>query len=217
MIIGIIVFIFCVLGIFGYFDGNILLTYIGFAFASIEHVLGIYTGAEKGLTTVWMAALCAFGMAIAGNNLIESIAICLCFENVISFSLGVILLCTVGVATSKLEEDNKTQNEKSKVEVFEEPKNKYEEYKKLLLIIEVGSGIKSLDEAIKTFFEFYTKKNIEIPFELSITKGKTAMQRFENLLTILEIGIGVKGIHNIQKRLFDFYKSKGIDFPFDNI
>ena len=178
------------------------MTYIGFALAVIEHIIGIYTGEEKGLTTVWLSILCALGMTFAGNNLFESIAICLCFENVICFGLGIILVAVTGVAMSKTQKKTNSSVETNKVNSIEKNKN-IEEYEKLLDIIKAGSGITDLDNAIQTFFEFYMKKNIPIPLELVITKDKSIIQKYENLLRILEIGIGVKGIKNVQERLFD--------------
>lgn len=101
MIIGTVVFIFCILGIYGYYSGNLFLTYLGLILAVLEHVIGISTGEEKGLTSVWIAFFCALVMTFAGNNFIKSIAICMCFENVICFVLGMIMIVIFGTLSNK--------------------------------------------------------------------------------------------------------------------
>ena len=92
MILGIIVTIFSLLGIYGFFSGNFVLLIIGMIFVIIEHVIGITSGEEKGLTTVWLAILFAIGMIFAGVNWIYAIAVCLCFESSICFLGGLLLL-----------------------------------------------------------------------------------------------------------------------------
>lgn len=101
MIIGVVVTIFCALGIYGYFGGIIFLTYIGAVLSIIEQFIEISTGRQIGCPTVWILILLALGITAAGNNFFESLAICLCFENVIFFVGGIILLGVMMVETSK--------------------------------------------------------------------------------------------------------------------
>lgn len=224
MIIGVVVFIFCILGIYGYFDNNVILTYIGLVLSVIEDIWGIYRGQQKGFSTGWIALVCAIVMTIKGNVFLESLAVCMCFENVISFAFGIVLLVVAGITITKVQKKDKKkierQEEKTPVEIYYEKEIesslKYD-YEKLLDIIKIGAGVTDLDSAIQTFFGFYMEKNIPIPLELVITKDKTTIEKYENLLKILEMGIGTTGINNVQKKLFDFYKSKGIVFPFDKI
>lgn len=222
MIIGLIVFIFCTLGVYGYYDGNIALTYIGFGLAIIEHIIGISSGAEKGATTIILSILCALGMAFAGNNLIESIAICLCFENVISFVFGIIIMLIMGktISNTEVRDENKKEiatNEQNpiKEKTIQEQKPTLEEYEKLFKTVEIGTGVNGIDKVIQTFFGFYMEKNIPIPLELVITDNRTIMQKYENLLKIIETGLGIKGIKNVQEKLYDFYKSRGVVYPTD--
>lgn len=114
MVIGFVVFIFCILGIYGYFDGNIILTYIGLILAVLEHIWGITSGQQKGFSTGWIAIICAIGMSCGGYNILESIAICMCFENVIIFSLGILLFIVTGIAMSKAPKTNPTETATTK-------------------------------------------------------------------------------------------------------
>lgn len=88
MIISIIVFIFCVLGVYGNYNNNLTFLYVGSGVAILETILELFSGQARNLTTQWLAILMGCGMAMAGESLIRSIALCLCFENVIMFVLG---------------------------------------------------------------------------------------------------------------------------------
>lgn len=103
MILGIISFVFGLLGIYGFFINNLFLLFLGMGITILEHAIGIFAGGQKGLTTIWLSLLCSFGMAIGGYNWIQAIAICLCFENVICFILGGLLLIVVGKKMYKQE------------------------------------------------------------------------------------------------------------------
>ena len=108
MIIGIISTIFSSLGIYGFFCGNMLLLYLGFLSVIIEHIVGIYTGQEKSLGTVWIAILISFGMMANGINWLQAISVCLCFEGTICFVLGLLLMLFVGKNSQNFE--NSTNN-----------------------------------------------------------------------------------------------------------
>lgn len=92
MILGAITTIVSILGIIGFYINNFILLYLGLFSAIIEHSIGIYTGEEKSLITVWFALLIALGFIFSGMNWLKAIAICLCFENVLCFILGSILM-----------------------------------------------------------------------------------------------------------------------------
>lgn len=92
MILGTISFILSCLGIYGYFSENFILLYIGLGAVIVEHFIGIYSGEQKGLSTVWLAIICAVGMIIGGFNPLNAIALCLCFEGSICYVLGIILI-----------------------------------------------------------------------------------------------------------------------------
>lgn len=100
MIIGIIVFLFCAAGIYGFYNGLIFLTYIGMALSIVEMIGGVVTKQSKSLWTLWLCILLSFGSLLAGNNFFVSLAILLCFENVILFIIGLFLLF-IGSSTRK--------------------------------------------------------------------------------------------------------------------
>lgn len=99
MILGICSTIFAGLGIYGFFNDNLTLLYIGMGCVILEHLIGIMSGEQKGLSTVWLSLLASFGMMAGGLPWLESFAVCLCFEGVIAFVLGVILLIFIGYKT----------------------------------------------------------------------------------------------------------------------
>ena len=97
----IIIFIFCILGIAGYFNDILWLTYVGMGLGIVDHILGVLSGMQKSLNTLWLAILFGIGMSFAGNGLLQSIAICICFENVISVTLGLVLMIITGIINSR--------------------------------------------------------------------------------------------------------------------
>lgn len=101
MIVAVIVFIFCVLGIYGYYDGNFLLTYIGAMLWIIQEFIGISTSQQKGCTTTIISMLIGIALTIAGNNFFQSISVCLCFENVICFVGGLIFMLIMSLSLKK--------------------------------------------------------------------------------------------------------------------
>lgn len=110
MVLGIIVTIFSLLGIYGYFSSNFVLLYIGLAFVILENIIGITSGEQKSLSTVWFALLFAIGMIFAGVNWIKAIAVCLCFESAICFFLGLILMVFMGKSMKKtIDKNNEEQ------------------------------------------------------------------------------------------------------------
>ena len=89
MILGIVVFVFCFAGIYGFYTNLLILTYIGLALSLIEQIIGIITGQQKGLGLIPLCLIISIGGAIAGNNFLRCLAIVFCYENVIMFILGI--------------------------------------------------------------------------------------------------------------------------------
>lgn len=94
MIIGIIVFILSSLGIYGFFIGNYTFTTIALIAIIIEYILGFLTGQSKGFgVTFWLSII--IGIILSNNmglSIWACISVCLCFENVILFPIGLIML-----------------------------------------------------------------------------------------------------------------------------
>lgn len=101
MIVGTVSTIFSLLGIYGFFAGNLFLLYLGMICVILEHGIGIFSGQEKGLTTVWLALFASLVMMARGTNWLQSIALCLCFESTIMFILGFLLIIFNKLALSK--------------------------------------------------------------------------------------------------------------------
>ncbi len=97
----IIIFIFCILGIIGYSNDILWLTYLGMGLGIVDHILSVLSGIQKSFNSLWIAILFAIGMTIAGNGLLQSIAICVCFENVISVTLGLVLMIITGIVNTR--------------------------------------------------------------------------------------------------------------------
>lgn len=107
MILSIIVAIFCGIGIYGFYNGLIFLAYIGMVFSLLEQLYGFISGQQKSLFTVWICVLLSIGSCFAGNNFFNSLAILLCYENVILFILGII---TLPIIAKKINNKNETSN-----------------------------------------------------------------------------------------------------------
>lgn len=132
MLLGFLVYIFAILGIYGFFTENLVLTYIGLVLCIIETIIGITSGQQKGFSTEVLTFWCAVGMYIGGNEFLPSLAICFCFENVILFSIGLLLLIITGGFMIKKEKEEQLMQENLEYEekFFEELKRKNEEYDK---------------------------------------------------------------------------------------
>lgn len=92
MILSIIVAIFSILGIYGFYSSNVIFLYIGMGAVLIEHIVDLYSGEKKKFFSTCLALCFAFGMIIAGINWIQSIAVCLCFEYLIFSILSLLFL-----------------------------------------------------------------------------------------------------------------------------
>ena len=102
----IIAFIFCIIGIVGFFNDIMWLTYLGMGIAIVDHILGIASGAQKSLTTLWIALLVSVLVSGSCNSLLDAVAICIWFENVICFSLGILLMLVFVVANISKNKNN---------------------------------------------------------------------------------------------------------------
>ena len=92
MIIGIIGFILSSLGIYGFYSEHFILMYIGMIATISEHIIGIITKQARNNGVLgWVLAISIFLM-LRGMNWLVAISICLCFENVIMFALGSIMM-----------------------------------------------------------------------------------------------------------------------------
>lgn len=91
MIMSIISCIFAVLGILGFYFGNITLTYIGAIIGVIENIIAFSIGEQKGFSTLIIAGIIAYFISFNSIPFIIALSICICFENVICFVLGLIL------------------------------------------------------------------------------------------------------------------------------
>lgn len=103
----IIAFIFCIIGIVGFFNDIMWLTYVGMGLAIVDHLLGVVSGAQKSLTTLWIALFVSVLVSGACNSLLDAVAICICFENIICFSLGILLMLVYGVANISKNKNDK--------------------------------------------------------------------------------------------------------------
>lgn len=92
MILSIIIAILCGVGIYGFYNGMIILTYVGMVAAILEVVIGIVSGELKSLSSIWFCVLLAIGATFAGQNFFSSLAICLCYENIIMWIAGIIFM-----------------------------------------------------------------------------------------------------------------------------
>ena len=85
-------------------------------------------------------------------------------------------------------------------------------YERLLKVLQIGTGVENIDDAIQRFSTFYLNKGKDIPKELYSNVAHLPKQdKCKKLLKILELGIGTEGIENVTNKLVDFYKAKGVD------
>ncbi len=89
MVLGIICFMFACAGIYGFYSGIYIFTYIGFALSLFECLLGKAEGTLKSMQTTIIAAIIGW---IIVKDFWLGIAIGVCFENAIMFIGGCIML-----------------------------------------------------------------------------------------------------------------------------
>lgn len=184
MILGIIATIFSLLGIYGYFSGNTIFLYIGLSFVIVEHIVGIVSGKQKSLSTVWIALLFAIGMIFAGVNWIQAIAVCLCFESTICFFAGLLVIFFIRKSV----------------------KSNKEKYIKLSNIVMKSLNTSNIEEAIKKATSFYKEQGINVD-EINFSSNDPQIILCEIIMHSLD----VDNIDDAIAKTIEFYKEQGID------
>ena len=100
MIIGIICFIMSIAGIIGFYNEIYVLTYIALIFNILEVIVGVFTNQLKRILTFLLGGI--IGWIITGKFWL-GLAIGLCFENIILFASGIILMIITTIATKNKE------------------------------------------------------------------------------------------------------------------
>lgn len=211
--LGFLEIIFSVIGICGAINGSSTAMLVGLIAILVMDFIDVFVTGHNPLT-IYIAILMAIGSAFYTKNILYSFTWFLCGENLLMTGLTLLLLI-YGIIVSVLNKGKTSKEENTKIEIKDEITIDIKRYEELLEVIKKGSGVDTLDEAIKVFFEFYLKNNKNIPLELVCIENLTTIQKYQNLLKILEIGIGIKGIDNIQNKLYYFYTRKGIEIPLE--
>ena len=89
MIIGIVCFIFSILGIYGFYNDFYILTYIAFILCLIQNIIGRINGSSK--TIMPFLISCILGIFVIKNFWL-GLVIGACFENAIMFIGGLIVI-----------------------------------------------------------------------------------------------------------------------------
>lgn len=109
MLLGSINFVFAIAGIFGFYNDLYILTYIGFGLCLIESILGRLEGTLKSMNTTIIAGIIGW---LITKKFWLGIAIGVCFENVIMFIGGIIMIYITNKAITKYEKNqHKEENE----------------------------------------------------------------------------------------------------------
>lgn len=103
MIFGIICFLVSIFGIIGYYNESFTITYIAFVLCLLENIFGRITGESK--TMQFFIISCIIGW-IATEDFKLGIAIGACFENVIAFIGGIIMILLFSNNTNVNHEEN---------------------------------------------------------------------------------------------------------------
>lgn len=103
MIFGIICFIVSIFGIIGYYNESFTITYIAFVLCLLENIFGKITGESK--TMQFFIISCIIGW-IATENFKLGITIGACFENVIAFIGGIIMILLFSSNKSNAKDKN---------------------------------------------------------------------------------------------------------------
>lgn len=107
MLLGIICFIFAVAGIIGFYNDLYILTYIGFVLVIFECLLGKFEGTLKSMQTTIIAGV--IGWIVVGEFWL-GVAIGVCFENVIMFIGGCLMIIIGSSITSDVSQKNNYNN-----------------------------------------------------------------------------------------------------------
>ena len=118
MMFGSLVFVCAICGIIGFYMDLHAFTYIGLAMALFESIIGLYTGTLKTMNTSIIAGIIGW---IIVKDFWLGIAIGICFENVIMFIAGIIMMIITKKAISNYEKNELINYEK---ETFNEESTK---------------------------------------------------------------------------------------------
>lgn len=111
MLFGSICFVFAIAGIIGFYNDLYILTYIGLGLCLFESVLGRLEGTLKSMNTTIIAGILGW---LITKNFWLGIAIGVCFENVIMFIGGIVMMYITSKAIAKYEKNQqKEENEES--------------------------------------------------------------------------------------------------------
>lgn len=142
MVLGIISFIFACAGIYGFYNDIYILTYIGFGLSIFECILGKIEGTLKSMQTTIIASI--IGWIVVGEFWL-GVAIGVCFENVIMF-IGGCLMIIIGssITSSVSQKDNyNNSNNEDTIAIMEETT------KKAKKDLETGIKREELDKLLK--------------------------------------------------------------------
>lgn len=200
-IFSIITFIFSVLGAYGFFVDNMFLIYIGFSMVIIEIIFEAITG--QNLFTVWLALLISIGLIFGGVNWFKAITICLCFENILCFLTGTILLISIKFLsqTNKMVNIENTDNSKdnySKEEIIEYLKNYLDLPEEICYNIYYASDLFKKEKRVEAI------KIIEDKLLPQLKKIKD-LDKIEKIFDLLEgnLGLNEKDTHYYITKLFN--------------
>lgn len=103
MILGVIVAILSGIGIYGFFIGNFILSYIALIAIFLEYIIGIITKQLKSpAITFWISII--IGIVLYINDVASiwaCLAVCMCIENVIMFICGIIYMLFIHAKSHK--------------------------------------------------------------------------------------------------------------------
>ena len=116
MVLGIICFLFACLGIYGFYNEIYLLTYLGLGLCLFENIIGIIEGTSKTIMPTIIAGIIGW---IIIDNFWLGIALGICFENVIMFIGGCIMLLFFPSANSQNNKENDL-NDNPAIDIMQE-------------------------------------------------------------------------------------------------
>ena len=100
--IGIVSALMSIIGIIGFFSEALFLTYIAAVVCVIENIFGVVTGQQKSFSTLIIAIIIGIGVAMGNQmEILDGVAIAVCFENVIMQVGGLILILVIGSTLKK--------------------------------------------------------------------------------------------------------------------
>lgn len=109
MILGILGFVFSIMGIVGYFNGMSVLLAISAVCIVAEAVIGLCTGELRSLSTYIVAVIIGYFVAVFTKaNVLSTVAVALCFEDLVLGIISLVYLTVIGIVTSKHSKKDRT-------------------------------------------------------------------------------------------------------------